>query len=113
MRRWAICPKYRRSTTPTIRSTDASTMAPAPSAMAPRLTPSSWKAGVSTSSVTRPSTTVPPTAITAKRVAPTSETPKGRAWARAESHSRRAPRRSTFWGSVPATIAGEPNGGRR
>ena len=76
MRRWAICPKKRRRTTPTIRSNEATTRATAPMATVPRSTPPS-KAGVSTSSVTRPSTMVPPTAMTANRVAPATEMVKG------------------------------------
>ncbi len=64
MRRWAIWPKYRRRTTPSIRSTEAPTMAAAPIATALPSTPPSSNAGVSTRSVTRPSTIVPPTAMT-------------------------------------------------
>ncbi len=92
MRRWAICPKYRRRTTPTIRRDDATTNAAAPTATVPRSTPPS-KAGIRTSSVTRPSTMVPPTAMIANRVAPPTEMAKGPGWARTDNHSSRTPRR--------------------
>ena len=56
---------------------------------APRRRPR--RPGVSTSSVIRPSTTVPPTAITENSAAPTMAIAKGPRWARTEYQSRRAP----------------------
>jgi hypothetical protein len=52
------------------------TMAMAPTATVRWLTPP-WKAGVTTLSVARPRTTVPPTAMNANSVAPVMETAKG------------------------------------
>ena len=59
-------------------------MAPTPRAMVPPFTPLPLSAGVSTWSVTLPSTIVPPTAITAKSAAPKRETRNGRGWRRAD-----------------------------
>ena len=87
-----------------MRSSDAATIAMAPMAIVPRLTPSpepGSKAGVRMSSVTRPSTTVPPTAMKANSVAPTRETAKGRFWARTDAQSRRTPRRVTDSSASP------------
>lgn len=64
MRRWLMLPNHRRATTPRRRARDKATIAPAPSQRRELATSPPSKVGTMTSSVTHPSTTVPPTTAT-------------------------------------------------
>src|SRR5918998_3955498 len=81
-------------------------MAPAPGATVPPLTPSSRKPGTITSSVTRPSTHDPATAMVPNRIDPAIETANGRGWARTLIHIRRTPRRASDGAGAAAVGAG-------
>ena len=89
-------------------------MAAPPSRMVEPLTPSS-KPGSTTSSVTRPSTHDPATAIVLKRTAARIDTTNGRGWARTLRHRSRTPRRNSDGasGTGPSPAMGGAGEGRR